>query len=214
MAPYRIILADDHVSLRSGLLRLWETIRDSSAVAEARDELDLPVLIGRLRPQMILLGFAAPGPGGVERALNMKGLPPQVESLLLALEDLAGPPDHNMAPIADGHMLKQPLTEFLQSVRSLGKRRGGPGERASSHKGAAAGHARPHAHKDPGDVLSFREIQVLKLMSEGKPNRVIAELFFVSVRTVEAHRANMKRKLNIQSNARLIRYAVLNGLTS
>ncbi len=80
MAAYRIILADDHFSLRAGLLGLLETIRGDNAVAEAHDELELSALISKLRPQMLLMGFAAQDPCGWS-GRSTRRAPHQVESL-------------------------------------------------------------------------------------------------------------------------------------
>jgi len=77
MAAYRIILADDHFSLRAGLLGLLETIRGDNAVAEAHDELELSALISKLRPQMLLMGFAAQDPCGGGAGDQREELPPR-----------------------------------------------------------------------------------------------------------------------------------------
>ncbi len=201
MATYQIVLADDHVMLRQGLKRLIESKSDMKVIGEAADGIELLSFLSALTTHMVILDISMPKLRGIEALREIKKKFPHMKVLVLTMhrEYL----HQALAAGADGYLLKEDADrELFSAIENLrqGKRHISPGlrgEMASS--------------KVLSLPLSTREIEVLKLIAGGKPNKEIAEILSISIRTVENHRASIMSKLHLKNTANLVNYAIQHG---
>ncbi len=215
MLPYRIVLADDHVMFRQGIKRIIEETEGLEVVGEANDGFELLQLLKELEPDMVLLDISMPNMRGIEATREIKSLYPDVKVLILTMHRRKEYLYHAIAAGAQGYLLKEDSdVELFSAVKTI--RKGGffvtrllAGEMVEdiSHMYKGDG-------EFPSEPLTTREREVIKLIAEGKTNREIAELLFISIRTAENHRASITRKLNLSKTAEIVKYAILKGYTS
>jgi DNA-binding NarL/FixJ family response regulator len=214
MAPYHLVLADDHVLFRQGLERILEKKGDLEVVGEAGDGLELLNLLKKLTPHMIILDISMPNLRGLEAIHEIKGIYPEMKILILTMHKDKEYLHQAMSAGADGYLLKEDAdTELFSAIEMvrLGKIYVSPhlandlvDEWAKIRRGGSKPVSKP-------DHLTTREKEILKLIAEGKSSKEIADLLFISVRTAEHHRANMMVKLNVKKTADLVRYAIQKG---
>ena len=213
MPAYRIILADDHSLFRQGIRNILEKSDDLKVVGEAGDGLKLLELLKSVTADMIILDVSMPNLRGIEAAKEIKSILPDVRILILSMHRDTEYVHSALSVGAEGYLLKEDAdTELFAAIAEI--RRGGRyvsplliGE--LSDKLFQAYHkAQPVPMAEP---LTVREREVLKLIAEGISNKETADLLFISVRTVEHHRASIMRKLNIKKTADLVRYALRKG---
>ena len=215
MLPYRIVLADDHVMFRQGIKRIIDETEGLEVVGEAKDGLELLELLKKLEPDMVLLDISMPNIRGIEATREIRSLYPQTKVLILTMHRRKEYLYDAVAAGAQGYLLKEDSdVELFSAVKTI--RKGGfyvtrllAGEMAEDishmYKGNGEFHSEP---------LTTREREVIKLIAEGKSGREIGDLLFISIRTVEKHRANITRKLNLSTTAEIVKYAILKGYTS
>jgi DNA-binding NarL/FixJ family response regulator len=213
MEPYRIILADDHVIFRRGIKGLISQKSDLKVVGEAGDGLELLNLLQRgLKTDMVILDISMPKLRGIEATSEIKCSFPDVKVLMLTMFKTKEYLFHCISAGAQGYILKEDSEEELFSaIDSIRK-----GDmfvsrlltRELAEDLSYIYHGDGHLLSDP---LTPREREVLKLVAEGKSNKEIADLLFISARTVENHRANIMTKLKLKKTADLIRYAINQG---
>ena len=216
MSPYRIVLADDHVMFRQGIKNILEGAENLEVVGEASDGLDLLKIIKKAIPDMVILDISMPNLRGLEATREIKMISPDVKVLILTMHKDKEYVFYAISAGAEGYLLKEDAdTELFAAVETI--RQGGhyispllSGD--LTHELIRASHKRQAT--SPPDLLTVREREVLKLIAEGISNKEIADLLFISIRTVEHHRANIMRKLNIKQTANLIKYAISKGYTS
>lgn len=214
MIPFRILLADDHAMFRQGVRRLLEEIPGVEVVGEAGDGLELLQLLQRLTPHLIVLDLSMPRLRGVEALYEIKSSCPAAKVLVLTMHKEREYLYHAFKAGAEGFLVKEDAVEELQAaVRALrqGKKYFSP-RMAPEIQEMLADEYQGRRHVTE-DVLSLREKQVLKLIAEGKSSREIADLLFISQRTVHNHRHNILRKLKLKRITDLVRYAVEKGYT-
>lgn len=215
MLPYRIILADDHVLFRQGIKRIIDETEGLEVAGEASDGFELLELLKKLEADMVLLDISMPNIRGIEATREIKSLYPNMKVLILTMHRKKEYLYHAIAAGAEGYLLKEDSdVELFSAVKTV--RKGGfyvtrllAGELAQD-----ISHMYKGNRELPSDPLSTREREILKLIAEGKSNKEIAKLLFISMRTVENHRANIMRKLNLTNTAEIIKYAILKGYTS
>lgn len=201
MSGYRIVLADDHALIREGLRRLVEDAADLEVVGEAGDGLELLALVDQLAPDLAIIDIAMPQLRGIEAARRLKVKHPELKVLILSM--YREYQHQALAAGADGYLLKEDAPrELFSAIESVRQ-----GKTFLSTKLSAGERCLPAQ----GEGLSPREKEVLKLIVEGKANKEIAEELYISVRTVESHRASIIAKLKVKSAAELVRCAIQNG---
>ena len=216
MSPYRIVLADDHVMFRQGIKNILEGAEDLEVVGEADDGLKLLELLKKMAPDMVILDISMPNLRGLEATREIKIISPDVKVLILTMHKDKEYVYYAVSAGAEGYLLKEDAdTELFAAVEKIrqGEHYISPllsGQLTheliqASHKGQAT---------SPSDPLTTREREVLKLIAEGISNKEIADLLFISIRTVEHHRASIMQKLNIRQTANLVKYAIRKGYTS
>ena len=214
MLPYRIVLADDHVMFRQGIKRIIEETEGLEVVGEANDGFELLNLLKELKPDIVFLDISMPNIRGIEATQEIKSLHPDVEVLILTMHRKKEYLYHAISAGAKGYLLKEDSdVELFSAIDTI--RKGGfyvtrllAGELAEDISHLYKGNAQL-----PSEPLTTREREVLKLIAEGKSNREIASLLYISIRTVENHRANIMKKLKLNKTAEIVKYAILKGYT-
>jgi len=206
----RVVLADDHAVVRTGLRLLLDGTGDIEVVAEAGDG-EAAVRAARLeRPDVVLLDVVMPGITGIEATPRVLQAAPGAKVLILSMQDDPSYVREAFAAGASGYVLKEAAdVEVVQAVREVaaGGRYVHPSLGARLAIAAVENEAQAEEER-----LSDREREVLRLLALGHTNQEIAALLFISVRTAESHRANVLQKLGLGSRAELVRHALAHGL--
>lgn len=212
----QIVLAEDHTILREGLRSLLASSEDLEVVAEAEDGLGAIRCVERDNPDLILLDLAMPRMNGIEALREIKRRSPGTKILVLTVHKSE---EYVLAAFqsgADGYCLKDATrAELLAAMREVlaGKRYISPGIADKVLEGYLDGRKTLKPDSSWGS-LTHREREVLKLIGEGYKNREIAEYLCISPKTVEKHRANLMKKLDLHSAAALTAYAIERGLVA
>jgi two-component system, NarL family, response regulator NreC len=202
----RIVLADDHAVVRSGLRLLLEGEDGFEVVAEAGDVDAARRYVRGHKPDVLVLDLNMPGESTLDAIPSLRAEAPDTEIVVLTMQAEPAFARQALAAGAAGYVLKEAAdSELVEAIR-----------RAAAHEtylNPALG-ARIAREPPPGppDDLSEREVDVLRLIALGHTNAEIAEQLYLSVRTVETHRAHIQQKLRASSRAELVRYALQRGL--
>ena len=208
MAAYRIVLADDHTLFRKGLRRTIEEIQDVEVIGEAGDGVELLNLLKKLTPHLVVLDISMPNLRGIEAIREIKRVHPEVKVLILTMHKDKEYLYQSIAAGADGYFLKKDTdSEFFSAIEKIRQGR----IYVSPHLSGELTEDWEQIRRGLHPILTSREIEVLKLIAEGKANKEIADLFSISVHTVERHRANILEKLNLKGTADLVKYAIQKG---
>ena len=206
----RTVIVDDHAVVRSGLRLVLESEDDIEVVAEAADARNAVFETRAHRPDVILLDVVMPGRSGIEAIPDLLEESPESKVLVLSMQDDPAYVREAFGAGASGYVLKEAADdEVVAAVREVAK-----GERyvhpaLGARLVAAEAEERVRAAEDP---LSDREHEILRLLALGHTNQEIAGQLYLSVRTVETHRAHIMQKLRIQTRAELVRYALEQGM--
>jgi len=214
MAPYTIVLADDHVLVRQGLRRILAERADLEVVGESSDGLELLNLLNHVIPDMVILDIFMPNLRGIEAIHEIKRIHPDVKVLILTMHRDKEYLYLALSAGAKGYLLKEDadkeLFSAIEKVRQ-GKTYISPffsEEVVDDLVQIGRGDAKTIFETDP---LTPREREVLKLVAEGKSSKEIANLLFISVSTVNNHRASIMEKLNLNKATDLVKYAIRKG---
>lgn len=208
-----IVVADDHHVVRQGLRTLLEAESEFRVVGEAGDGLEAARLVERLHPDVLVLDLMMPGLNGLEVTRQVSKRLPRTRVVVLSMYASESYVMEAMSNGAAGYVVKDATTaELVRAVREVahGRRYLSPplSERAiDAYIQKAKG-----IHFDPYETLTTREREVLHLAAEGHSNPETAKRLFISPRTVEVHRANLMRKLDLHTQTDLIRYALRRGI--
>jgi len=209
----KLLLADDHALVRSGLRRLLDAEPDFDVVAEAGDGAEALELALALELDLAILDVSMPKLTGVQAAHRIREQRPDLQVLILSMHDNEEFFFEALRAGASGYVLKTAAEQDLvQACRAA--LRGEP----FLYPGAIGALIRDHLARLPhGGVaaredLSPRETEVVKLIAEGYTSREIASVLSISEHTVERHRANVLEKLNLKDRVALTRYAIRRGL--
>ena len=209
MSPIRIVLADDHRVVRTGLGLLLDAEKAIEVVAEAGDvDSALRAVLGH-KPDVLVLDLNMPGTQTSLEALPLiRERCAQTATVVLTMQE---DPEYARSALragALGYVLKEAAdTELVEAVR-----RAADGRTYLNPSLGARLAAMPEQPPGPSDDLSGRELEVLRLIALGHTNAEIGEQLFLSVRTVETHRAHVQKKLGRTTRAELVRYALDHGL--
>ena len=204
-----VLIVDDHAVVRTGLRLLLETQDDMEAVGEAGSVEEAVEQAVKLRPDLVLLDLTMPGRAGLDAMPGLLEANPEVKVLILSMEDDPRYVREAFAAGARGYLLKEAVAnEVVGAIREVAR----GGRYVHPELGARLIDTEPSQESPREDPLSDREREVLTLLALGHTNHEIAKQLFSSVRTAEAHRAHIMKKLGLQSRAELVRYALANGL--
>jgi DNA-binding NarL/FixJ family response regulator len=206
-----VILADDHVLFRQGLASLLREQVHWRIVGDAADGEEAACLAERLRPDIAVLDVEMPGMNGIEAAARIRVVSPDTRIVALSMYGDAHYQRRMFDAGASAYVLKNEAVNDLVDAVGASLR----GERFVSPAAAqpqASGPLRS-AHVDKG-VLSDREIEVLRYLTEGRRTRQIADLLGISAKTVETYRSRIMLKLGIDNVPGLVKFAIRAGITS
>jgi two-component system response regulator NreC len=206
----RILIVDDHAVVRSGLRMLLEAEHDLEVVAEAADAGSAILEARAHKPDVVLLDVVMPGRSGIDVVPDLLKEAPGATVLILSMQDDPAYVREAFAAGANGYVLKEAADiEVVAAVREVAQGRQYVHPALGARLVEAEAEERARADDDP---LSEREHEVLRLLALGHTNQEIAEALYLSVRTVETHRAHIMQKLRITTRAQLVRYALDQGL--
>ena len=210
------MIVEDHTLLRSGLKALLAQDPDLEVVGEADNGRDAFRGASALRPDLVLMDISMPGMNGIEAIAEIRKRVPETRVIVLTVHKTDEYIHEALRAGANGYVLKDATHDELRAaIRAVlaGKTFLSP-DVSGRVISTSLGGGRPGLGSRPADTLTQRERQVLKLVAEGRNNRHIAEYLSLSVKTVEKHRANLMKKLDIHSVATLTAFAIENGLLS
>lgn len=212
MNPIRILLVDDHAIVRAGFRALLGTLQGVSVVGEASDGYEALDELRRLRPDIALVDVAMPGLNGLEVAFRARKVSRKTRVLMLTMYNDDQYVRRAEAIGAAGFVLKQTsVTELELALRSASEGRAFFGPHLSLALSQATEPA-SRAAAGPFEVLTSRQREVLQLIGEGHTTKSIALRLNLSVKTVDAHRAEVLRRTGLASTPELVCYAIRTGL--
>ena len=208
--PLRVLLADDHVTVRHGLRLLIEGEPDMTVVGEASDGAAAVKLALECKPDVVVMDVSMPGVNGLVATRMLKKILPGVAIVMLTRHADDAYLQELLRAGASGYVLKQsPPVELLQAIRSTSTAAGKYVD-SSLMPRVTARFAGEKVGGASGTV-SEREAEVLRLIACGYSNKEIASQLDLSVKTVEAHKANAMRKLELSGRIDIVKYAILQG---
>jgi len=210
----RILIVDDHAVVRRGVRALLEMQKGWEVVGEAQTGREGVDLARRLRPDIVVLDVSLPELNGLDAARQIRRESPQSEILVLTMHHSEELARDVLQAGARGYVLKSDADEnLIAAVESL--RRHEPFLTSKVTEFVLDDYLRrtdASAAEMPHSALTPREREIIQLLAEGKTNKEVAVALGVSVKTIESHRANIMRKLHLQSLSDLVRYAIRNKI--
>ena len=213
MEEIKILLVEDHAIVRQGLRAILSKESDIKIIGEAKDGFEAVQLAGELKPDIIIMDISMPGLSGLEATHKIQKKFPDIRVIILTMHKNEELILQVMAEGAFGFITKDSVAvELILAIHSVYK--GGFFLSAEISKKVVKSYIKT-ATKDQTsiyNIISEREMEVLRLLAEGHPTREIAEMLFISVKKVGKHKANLMAKLNLKTNADLIKYAIRKGI--
>ncbi|MFC7343466.1 response regulator [Saccharopolyspora griseoalba] len=212
MAETRILLADDHALVRRGVRMILDNEPDLTVVAEAGDGVEVVELATADPPDLAILDIAMPRLTGLQAAKQLSRRLPELRILILTMYDNEEYLFESLKAGASGYVLKSVADrDLVEACRAA--MRGEP----FLYPAAVTALIRSYVDRAgqggvPDKAITDREEEILKLVAEGNSSKEIADLLFISVKTVERHRANLMTKLGMRDRLELTRYAIRAGL--
>jgi two-component system response regulator NreC len=207
-ATTRVVIADDHAVVRSGLKALLDAQPGFEVTAEARDVRTAMTLVRAQRPDVLVLDLNMPGDPSLPAIPEFREESPETAIVVLTMQNDPAFAREALRAGALGYVLKESANaELVEAVTAATEGR----TYLQPQLGARLA-AEPAKPGPADDDLSERETEVLKLIALGHTNTEIGEQLYLSVRTVESHRAHIQQKLGLSTRAELVRYALERGL--
>jgi DNA-binding NarL/FixJ family response regulator len=210
----RVLVVDDHNLVRQGIVAILKNQKDFLVVGEASDGSQAVKLANELQPDVIIMDISMPTLNGLEATFQIKRDLPAAKVLILTQYENEEYIMQIIKTGANGYILKSSVTDDLvNGIRALDR-----GEKffsSSVSKFILADYVKKisgEETKQKNLELTHRELEVLQLIAEGESNQKVAEKLFISIRTVEFHRANIMHKLNLHDVTSLVKYAIQKGI--
>jgi two-component system response regulator NreC len=200
-----IVLADDHTVVRNALRLLLDAETDFEVVAEAGDVDSAVRYVRGHKPTVLILDLNMPGRASLDAVPDVRAASPGTEIVVLTMQNEPAFARRALQAGVRGYVLKEAAdAELVEAVRSAAA--------GSTYLQPALGARLAAAEDGGGDELSEREREVLRLLALGHTNAEVAEQLYISIRTVESHRAHIQQKLSLSGRAELVRYALEHGM--
>lgn len=204
--PVRVVLADDHELVRSGIKALLSMVEGVDVVAEASDGGELVKLVDSLKPDLVMTDISMPGMDGITAIAEIHRRHPEVKLLVLSMYDTVDFVKRAVANGACGYLMKDaPPFELEQAVRSVMLS-------GSYYSPSIAQRLLQPSEPTADDELTQRQVEILKLIAQGRASKEIAFELGLSPKTVDVHRARIMDRLQLNDIASLTLYAVRKGL--
>ncbi|MBS0613541.1 MAG: response regulator transcription factor [Proteobacteria bacterium] len=205
----RILIVDDHPIVRQGLRRLMENEEDLSVCGEVETARDARIAIKELNPDAVIVDISLRQGDGIELVRDVRAHYATLPMLVLSMHDEAIYAERMLSAGANGYIMKQAASEqFLASLRRVLDGGIYVSEAVGSNMIQKFASGGSYTSANPIDRLSNRELQILHMIGKGMSTRETANSLNLSVKTVESHRQRIKRKLNLNTGAQLVQYAV------
>ncbi len=213
MPEIRVLIVEDHETVREGLRLIIDTQEDMQVCGEAGDGREAIRRAQELIPDVLLMDISMPGLNGLTAAAKLKRVAPQIKILTLTRHTDEAYLQELLQAGVSGYVLKQSAaSELLRAIRAVAS--GGnyldPAMTGKVFGNYVGKSAKPRG-ETRGAQLTERESESLRHIALGYSNKEIAERLYISVKTVEAHKANALRKLDMHSRIDIVRYAILQG---
>ena len=207
----RILVADDHEVVRRGVRKLLQCRPGWEVCGEASDGLEAVSEAERRKPDIVILDVTMPGLAAMVAARTIRSRLPQTEVLFFTMHETDELLAEALSSGAKGYVLKtDPSRQLLAAVEALARH--APFVTPSFADALVRVQGRKRTSRAGPLLLTSREREVVRLLARGQPNRMVATALGISVKTVESHRANLMRKLELRSIVDLVRYAVRNRI--
>ncbi|MDM8552288.1 response regulator transcription factor [Desulfobacterales bacterium HSG2] len=215
MDKIKVLIADDHAVVREGLRKLLEDQADMEVVGEATNGMQAVKKIKSIRPNVALLDIAMPELNGLEAVSLIKESVPDTQIVLLSMHIKDAYVYQALNSGALGYVLKaSPTSDVLEAIRAANRKEHFLSSKINSK--LISTFLKNRDEKQPAvsgyNLLSDREQQVFRLLVEGKSNAEIADILCISSKTVDKHRANTMRKLDIHNMVEMVKYAIKIGI--
>ena len=205
-SPIRIVLADDHDLVRSGIKALLSMVKGVQVIAEARSGQELITLVESLDPDLVMTDISMPGMDGITAIAHLRQSRPKVHLLVLSMYDTVDFVKRAVASGACGYLMKDaPPFELEQAVRSVIAT-------GSYFSPVIAQRLLQPSEPTVSEELTQRQIEILRMIAQGRASKEIAYDLGLSPKTVDVHRARIMERLQINDIASLTLYAVRKGL--
>ena len=212
MKRIRVLLADDHTIVRQGLVGILKASEEVEVVGEAADGAEAVDKAVKLKPDVVVLDVSMPHLNGIEAARRIRDAVPAARVLVLTMHDDEEYVLKMVRAGASGYLLKDSAaSDLLAGIRALKSGKVYFGPHASRALAEAYQSDKPMP-EDPFERLTDREREIFQLVVEGKTNAQIADLLFISPKTVDNHRTRMMEKLGLHGTAELVRFAAKHKL--
>lgn len=209
----RILLADDHPIVRQGMRSLVETQKDLVVVGEASDGLQAVQLVEKIKPDILILDLMMPSLNGMEVLRHIKESTPVTRVIVLSMHSADSYVIKAMQNGASGYIVKETgPSELIQAIRIVLEGEIYLSPILTVRRDAIFIETGDKTLKDPYDLLTRREVEILQMTAEGSSSNDIAGKLSISPRTVEIHRARLMKKLALHNQSELIRYALKRGI--
>jgi DNA-binding NarL/FixJ family response regulator len=205
----RILLIDDHPVMRHGLAQLVRSESDLDVSGEAGSAADGLQAVGKLKPDLVIVDLTLPDKHGLEFIKDLQALHPRTLVLVLSMHDEFLYAERALRAGARGYVMKETAAETLiHAARRVVEGGIYVSERIAGQMLELVAGQRKQAAVSPLERLTDRELEVLQLIGQGRATRHIAKQLHISARTVDAHRAHIKDKLQLEDGPALVRHAV------
>jgi two-component system, NarL family, response regulator NreC len=201
ISAYRIVLADDLSLTRLGLRMILSQSSEFKIVGEAGDGRELLNLLTELSPDMVIMDVSMPNLNGIEAIAEIRAMRPHVDVLVITMNKNLELLNKSISAGTKGYLLKEDACEELFSAI----------DKIRQEKIYISPRFSEDLAKSEKEKITIREKLILKLTAEGKTARQISDVLFISPRTVENHRYNIMRKLNLKKSSEIVRYAFQKG---
>jgi len=216
MKKISLLLAEDHTIVRQGLQALLKQSDHIEVIGQAEDGQEAVRKTDELKPAVVLMDISMPILNGIEATRQIKKQHPETKVLILSMHPNEEYIYAALNAGASGYILKQDAhLDLMTAIEVVAK------DEVFLSPSVSTKVVKDYLHKaselapaDKLEKLTSRERQILQLIAEGKTNKQIAGMFFISVKTVETHKGNLKEKLGVRTIADLVKYAVRKGIVS
>ena len=217
MRKLRILLADDHGLVRRGARTILQSHRGWNVVGEAANGREAVEKVLKLKPDVLIVDISMPELDGVEGTRQIRESLPHTKVLVLTMHESHQMVRRVLAAGANGYLLKSDIVDYLpKAVKAVAdnKRFLTPKISEIVLEGFLNAGNKPEEEKPAGPRITSRELEIIRLLAEGKSNKELSTQLGITVRTVETHRSKIMLKLGLHSLAELIHYAMRNEIIS